>query len=296
MNKNNQLDTQYTQIIKDILDDGVDRNDRTGIGSRAVWGKTISLNLENGFPAITCRKVNPRIAFEEIMWIVRGQTDSKILEKKKINIWKGNTSREFLDSHHLNFLPEGQIGKSYGFQMRNFGGTYGMTYDEHLSGVDQFKELLKLLKKDPDGRRHIVSLWNPQQLSEMALPPCHLYQQYQILDGRLNSSFVMRSWDFIFGAPYNIMGYAFLNHIISNYLGISSGTLFGVGMDVHIYKNQIEMSNKILKNIEFYDLPTLTIKKKLNSLDDILSLEFSDIELNNYEAYPDVLEKPKMAI
>lgn len=291
----NSFDFQYVNIIKKILSDGTTRDDRTGIGSKSTWGQVLSIDLNSGFPVTTIRKVNPRIAFEEMMWIIRGQTDSKILEKKNINIWKGNTSREFLDNRGLNYLPEGQIGKGYGFQMRNFNGDYGLTYDEHLGGVDQFTQLLKSLKNDPTSRRHIISLWNPLQSNEMRLVPCHLYQQYQILDGKLNSSFVMRSWDFIFGAPYNIIGYAFLNHIIANYLGISSGKLLGVGMDVHIYKNQIEMAEQLITR-QGYDLPTIEINKKLNNIDDILSLEYKDIDIKKYKANPDILNKPKMAI
>ncbi len=291
----NTLDTQYITIVKKILEQGIDRDDRTNIGSRAIWGDSLTLNLEDGFPALTCRKINPRIAFEEMMWIIRGQTDSKILENKNINIWKGNTSREFLDGRGLYDLPEGHIGKGYGFQMRNFNGTYGVDYDTHHGGVDQFKELLKSLKEDPNGRRHIISLWNPLQSEEMRLVPCHLYQQYQILDGKLNSSFLMRSWDFIYGAPYNIMGYAFLNYIISKYLNLVPGKLFAVGMDIHIYKNQIDMANDII-NRSFYDLPTIEINKNLTNLDDILSLEYSDIKIKNYVSNPDFVNKPPMAV
>lgn len=306
----NNFDKQYLGVMKRILDEGIDRPDRTGVGSRAIWGATMEMELSEGFPITTHRKVALRIAFEEIMWMLRGDTNSKHLEEKKINIWKGNTSREFLDMRGLTYLPEGHIGKSYSFQWRNFGGDYGIDYTykstgayphengysvQDRDGVDQVVELLNGLKKDPNGRRHIITGWNPKQLNEMVLPPCHLYQQYQVLDGKLNSTFVMRSWDFGFGANYNVMGYALLNMIFAKYLNLVPGKLFAVGMDVHLYSDQIEMAQEMI-NRTWFDLPLLNINKELNSLEDILALEFGDIELVGYKAHPDYKNKPKMAV
>lgn len=311
----NNFDSQYLSTMKRILDEGVDRPDRTGIGSRAIWGATMDIDLSEGFPITTHRKVALRIAFEEIMWMLRGDTNSKHLEEKKINIWKGNTSREFLDMRGLTYLPEGHIGKSYSFQWRNFGGDYAKTeptpyygdngfmgnisYPDYTkndgNGIDQVAELLEGLKKDPNGRRHIITGWNPQQLKEMSLPCCHLYQQYQVLDGKLNSTFCLRSWDFLLGSAYNVMGYALLNMIFAKYLNLKPGKLFAVGMDVHLYSDQIEMAEEMV-NRTWFDLPILNIKKDLNSLDDILSLEFNDLELVGYQAHPDYKNKPKMAI
>jgi thymidylate synthase len=331
----NNFDPQYFRVMKRVMHEGIDRPDRTGIGSRAIWGDTLTIDLAEGFPAPSHRKVPLRYAFEEIMWMLRGDTDSKYLEEQGINIWKGNTSKEFLDQRGLAYLPEGHIGKSYSFQWRNFGGHYKNWYDYPESvvwinsdgqkmispgisiydtlpkselkydfyendnrGVDQVRELLHGLKHDPNGRRHIITGWNPAQLNEMSLPPCHLYQQYQVLDGKLNSTFVMRSWDFTFGAPFNIMGYAILNHVFAKYLGLQPGKLFAVGMDVHIYNNQMKMVNEILEREDWgwYDLPTLEIKKDLNTIDDIMNLKYSDIKLHNYKAYDDIKDKPAMAI
>ena len=306
----NNFEKQYLEIMEHILVDGHDRPDRTGVGSRAIWGCNIDIDLSEGFPIPTTRKTTARIAFEETWFFLRGETDTKKLEAKKINIWKGNTSRAFLDGRNLSFLPEGNLGKGYGFQWRNFGGGYAAqdnrctTFDGSIrpdyskfdnTGVDQVFQVLEGLRKDPNGRRHIISGWNPQQLNEMALPPCHLYQQYQILGGRLNSMFLMRSWDFLYGAPFNIMGYALLNHAFAKYLNLEPGKLFAVGCDVHLYMNQLDIASQQVTR-EPMSLPKLEINKEISTIDDILSLEFSDFTITGYEAHPDFKDKPGMAV
>jgi len=323
----NSFDIQYLDTMYRILETGVDRPDRTGIGSRAIWGAMVDVDLADGFPIPTTRKTFFRIAFEETWWMLRGGVDTKQLEEKKINIWVGNTTREFLDNRGLKHLPEGHMGKGYGFQWRHFGGDYQKTitdlewrgaslvmgangqmeivpdgygkpskdYYQPIGGVDQVWNLLQGLKNDPNGRRHIISGWNPQQLHEMALPPCHLYNQYQILDGRLNSSFVMRSHDWLYGGPFNFMGYAMLNIAIAKYLGLEPGHLTYFGNDVHIYDNQIEMA-KIQVTREPYPLPKMTLTKDIKTMDDLLNIQYEDWILEGYEAHPDFKNKPSMAI
>lgn len=287
----NQFEYQYLDILRQILEKGVDRPDRTGVNSRSIWHASMQVDLAHGFPILTTRKVALRIAFEETWFFLRGETDTKKLEEKKINIWKGNTSREFLDSRGLHHLPEGDYGKAYGFQWRNFGGD-PISY---TVGVDQLSELVKGLQNDPYSRRHIISAWNPSQLYEMALPPCHLYQQYQILDGKLNSAFVMRSNDFLYGNPYNMMSYALLNHVLAKLLKLEPGILGFTGMDVHLYQNQLDIAAQQV-NRAYTDLPELRINKDINSLDDILKMEYSDIELIGYNPLPDFKDKPPMAV
>lgn len=220
---------------------------------------------------------------------LRGETDTKTLEDKNINIWKGNTSREFLDKQGLGYLPEGSIGTGYSHQWRNFSGDLGMN-----NGVDQIENLLEGLANDPTSRRHIVTAWNPSQLSGTPLPPCHLYQQYAVNNGKLDSSFVMRSTDAPFGLPYNIMGYAFLNIVFANCLNLVPGEIVYFGNDVHIYENQIPMCLEQLTRAP-KKLPELTFHKDINNLDDILNLEFTDLELVGYNPHPDIKNKPTMA-
>lgn len=286
-------------LLKDIKENGIDKPDRTGIGSRSVFGRMLRWDLSEGFPLQTTRKVPLRIAFEETMFFLRGETNTKLLEEKKINIWKGNTSREFLDNRGLSHLPEGDMGKGYGYQWRHWEspGTYTMAPVE----TDQIAALVRGLKTDPYGRRHVVTGWNPGQLHEMALPPCHMMHLYSIEgdftvnQGKLNNCFVMRSNDVPFGLPFNIASYALLNHIFAKHLNLTPGELVYFGWDVHVYQNQLEMVDEILDRTPKV-LPTLKINKDLTKFEDIFELQWEDIELIGYDPYPDVKNKPGMAI
>jgi len=293
----------YLDLLQDVLDNGFTKEDRTGIGSISVFGRSLRWNLADGFPIITTRKVAFRIAFEETMFFLRGERDTKKLEDKKIGIWKGNTSRAFLDAKGLQHLPEGDMGYGYSHQWRNFGGEDmvfdykdGITLMPAEKGVDQIRNLVEGIKKNPFDRRHIVTAWNPVQVHQTPLPPCHILHQYQVTpNGKLNSSFLMRSNDIPFGLPYNIMGYAFLNIALSKLLSYEPGELVYFGNDVHIYLNQVDMVKEQLQRIP-HQLPTLKIHKSLNTLDDLLKLEYTDVELLDYVADPDIKDKPKMAV
>lgn len=302
----------FIDLLNDVVTNGVDKADRTGIGSRSVFGRLLRWDLAQGFPIITTRKVAMRIAFEETMFFLRGETNTKLLEEKKINIWKGNTTREFLDKRGLTKLPEGDMGKGYGYQWRHWETTHneiilGISPNQHsvysVKETDQIKDLLEGIKKDPLGRRHVVTGWNPGQLNEMALPPCHMLQmhsveptstEFTVGDGKLHTCFVMRSNDVPYGLPYNIMGYALLNHIFAKHLNMIPGDLVYMGWDVHIYQNQMDMVKEQLTRLPLA-LPTININKDLATLDDILNLQWSDIELIGYNPHPDILDKPEMA-
>lgn len=286
-------------LLKDIKKNGIDRPDRTGIGSRSVFGRMLRWDLSKGFPLQTTRKVPLRIAFEETMFFLRGETNTKLLEEKKINIWKGNTSREFLDNRGLSHLPEGDMGKGYGYQWRHWQNYVYET--DSIIETDQIADLLKGLKEDTYSRRHVVTGWNPGQLHEMALPPCHMMHLYSVEgdftvnQGKLNNCFVMRSNDVPFGLPFNIASYALLNHIFAKHLNLTPGELVYFGWDVHVYQNQLEMVDEILERTP-RALPILKINKDLPTFEDILALQWEDIELIGYDPYPDVKNKPGMAV
>jgi thymidylate synthase len=288
----------YLELLQDIMDNGIDKDDRTGIGSRSVWGRTLRWDLSKGFPIITTRRVALRIAFEETMFFLRGGRQTKELEDKNINIWTGNTTREFLDARGLDWLEEGDMGYGYGHQWRNFGGwdIKDSPEDWHYTGVDQVIEMLQALKDDPFSRRHIITAWNPHQLDKTALPPCHILHQYQVTpDGKLNSSFLMRSNDAPFGLPYNIMGYALLNILFANYLKLEPGELVYQGNDVHIYKNQFDMVKEQLTRTP-HPLPHLKLINCLNTLDELFQMQYNNILLENYVSEPDIKDKPAMAV
>lgn len=283
----------YKDLLSDVYHNGIDKADRTGIGSRAVFGRTLRWDLSKGFPLTTLRKVPMRIAFEETMFFLRGETNTKLLEEKNINIWKGNTSRDFLDARGLRHLPEGDMGHGYGYVWRNFRGP-GDTV------TDQIKTLLEGLKKDPYSRRHLVTGWHPGELEHTALPPCHMMHMYSVEEeftvnnGKLNNCFIMRSNDIYHGLPFNVASYALINHIFSKHLGMIPGELVYFGWDVHLYQHQLEVTRKILER-EPRELPSLIIKKDLPTFDDILSLQWEDIEIIGYDPHP-ALEKIEMAI
>ena len=284
----------YLDLLKDVMENGVDRPDRTGIGSRFVNGRILRWDLKQGFPIITTRKVSLRIAFEETMFFLRGQSNTKLLEEKNINIWRGNTSREFLDARGLTNLPEGDMGRGYGVQWRNWRSSNDCE-------VDQISQLLENIKTDPNGRRHVVTGWNPGELNQMALPPCHMMHMYSVegeftvTSGRLNSCFVMRSNDVPYGLPYNIMSYALLNHIFAKHLGLEPGDLVYMGWDVHIYNNQFDMVREQLTRTPTA-LPELYIDREVSTIDDIMALDWADIRLEGYDPMPDIQNKPKMAV
>lgn len=235
------FDFQYRRELIRIMNEGFDSGDRTGTGTRKVWSANFELDLEQEkatqaclLPALTTRKVFPRTAYYELLWMLSGNTDANWLKERGIGIWNGNTSREFLDSRGLTHLREGQIGKGYGHQFRNF------------SGVDQLSNVFDGLLADPDGRRHIISLWNPAELDEMALPPCHMMYQFGVTDDLLNLKFYQRSADMILGVPMNIMFSAMFLTIAAKALGYRVGKLSHSMGDAHIYHNHFQAAEYLI--------------------------------------------------
>jgi thymidylate synthase/dihydrofolate reductase len=268
----NTEELEYLKLLT-RASQGQIRSNRTGINTRGIFGEMLSFDLSRGFPLLTTRKLFLRGIFEELMWFIRGQTDSKILESKGVNIWKGNSSREFLDTVGLTELPEGCIGKGYGYQWRNLK-------------VDQLRNVINLLKTDPYSRRILVNSWNVDQLSEMSLPPCHYSFQFWVDETetqkyRLNCIFNMRSCDLFHGLPFNIASYALLTHLVALECGMEVGILKCCLADCHVYTTHLDAVNELISRKPNY-FPSIEITRQ-NHIEDYV---FNDIKLIDYNPHP----------
>ena len=299
----NWEELEYIRLLGNIINNGSERSDRTGIGTYGIFGTQLRFSLKNNVvPMLTTKKMFSKGIIEELLFFLRGETDTTKLEEKGVNIWKGNTTRDFLDKRGLEDLPEGDMGKGYGFQWRNFGGkiTSGK-YDDHkrppmdryADGTDQLQQVINTLKINPTDRRIIISAWNPKQLPEMALPPCHCFCQFYVDNNELSCQFYQRSVDSLLGLPFNILSYAILTRIVAQTVGMKAKELIFVGGDTHVYKNH---TGQVMEQLtrEPFDFPTMFIDKKLSSVQDIENLQLSDFKFENYQCHPAI--KAEMAV
>jgi len=275
---------EYLQLLNDAIMDGVVEQNRTGVPTHGTWGRQIHHDLTAGFPILTTRKISFRIAFEETMFFLRGETDTKKLEAKGINIWKQNTSRQFLDSRGLTGLPEGDMGKGYGFQMRRFDEKV-----RYYAGMDQVAYVMTELQKKSNSRRLILSTWNPNQLRETALPPCHILSHYRIREGEyLDSLLYQRSADLYHGVPYNIMGYAFVNHLFAHYAGLTPGRIVYTFGDAHVYETHLDAARELTRRTPT-GCPILDFIRTPENFED---LQFDDVRLIGYHPHPPMKKIP----
>jgi thymidylate synthase len=214
-----------------------------------------------------------RGVIEELLFFLRGETNTKTLEAKGVNIWKGNTSREFLDKLGLYSYPEGEMGPMYGYMWRNCGG------------VDQISNAINLIKNDPKSRRIMITAYDPSKAHLTCLAPCHPFFQFNVRGNKLDCMFTMRSNDLFLGCPFNVLSYATLTHIIAKTCGLQTGELTYSCGSAHVYKNHLEQV-KLQTTREPYEFPTLNIKKELKSIKDIEELKFEDFEIINYKYHP----------
>jgi thymidylate synthase len=279
MNKEEQ---NYLNLLGDILANGSERTDRTQIGTYGLFGTQLRFSLENNVvPMLTTKRLFARGVVEELLFFLRGETDTKKLEAVGVNIWKGNTSREFLDKRGLYHYPEGEMGPMYGSQWRSF------------CGVDQLANTIDLLKKDPYSRRIVVSAYNPSVSHLTVLEPCHMFWQLYVDDGQLSCQFYMRSVDSFLGLPFNILSYAILTRIVAKTVGMQAKELIFVGGDTHAYRNHVKQVAEQISRVP-YDFPTMTINAELNSVADIENLKYADFEFQGYQCHPAI--KAEMAV
>jgi thymidylate synthase len=254
---------QYLDLLNHILKNGVKKEDRTGTGTLSVFGYQMRFNLEDGFPAVTTKKLHLRSIIHELLWFLQGDTNIRYLHENKVSIWD-----EWADEN-------GNLGPVYGHQWRSWGTPDGRT-------VDQISQVADMIRNKPDSRRLIVSAWNVGEIEKMALPPCHLLFQFYVANGKLSCQLYQRSADVFLGVPFNIASYALLTMMMAQVTGLAPGDFVHTFGDVHIYSNHLEQVNLQLSR-EPRPLPVMKINREVK---DIFSFTYEDFELTGYDPHP----------
>ncbi|AMB17039.1 thymidylate synthase [Macropodid alphaherpesvirus 1] len=265
---------QYLYQVARILREGYRKGDRTGTGTLSVFGTQARYNLRGEFPLLTTKRVYWKGVVEELLWFVRGATNTKELSSRGVKIWDAHGSRDFLDKRGFPSREEGDLGPVYGFQWRHFGAEYrGSEADYSGQGADQLQYVIDTLKRNPDDRRIVMCAWNPKDLPLMALPPCHTLCQFYVANGELSCQLYQRSGDMGLGVPFNIASYALLTYMIAHVVGLVPGELVHTLGDAHIYLNHIERLRIQLQR-EPRPFPQLKIIRAVTSIDDFRSEDF----------------------
>ena len=256
---------QYLHLLDHILDNGVEKSDRTGTGTLSCFGYQMRFDLSEGFPVLTTKKLHLRSIIHELLWFLKGETNIAYLKENGVRIWD-----EWADD-------DGELGPVYGYQWRSWPGPNG-------ESVDQIKNLIDGLRNNPDSRRHIVSAWNPALVDEMALPPCHCLFQFYVAEGKLSCQLYQRSADTFLGVPFNIASYALLTYMVAQVCDLQPGEFVHTFGDVHLYKNHLDQARLQLERSP-RALPQLKINPEVK---DIFSFKFEDFELLNYDPHPHI--------
>lgn len=256
---------QYLQLMQHVRDHGVDKSDRTGTGTRSVFGYQMRFDLNAGFPLVTTKKCHLKSIIHELLWFLQGDTNIKYLKDHGVRIWD-----EWADEN-------GNLGPVYGYQWRNWPAPNG-------ESIDQISKLIEMIKSNPDSRRLIVSAWNPALVDDMALPPCHALFQFYVADGKLSCQLYQRSADIFLGVPFNIASYALLTMMVAQVCGLKLGDFIWSGGDCHLYSNHMQQVEEQLSR-QPLPLPTMRINP---SVDSIFDFTFDDFELCDYQAHPHI--------
>ncbi len=258
----------YLQLMRHVLEHGHEKTDRTGTGTRSVFGWQMRFNLADGFPMVTTKKLHLRSIIHELLWFLQGDTNIRYLKDNNVSIWD-----EWADEN-------GELGPVYGKQWRRWETADGRT-------IDQISQLVEGLKRNPDSRRHIVSAWNPGEIEGMALPPCHALFQFYVAGGRLSCQLYQRSADIFLGVPFNIASYALLTHMIAQVCGYEAGDFVHTLGDAHLYSNHLEQARLQLSR-EPRPLPRLVLNPEVK---DLFAFRFEDITIEGYDPHPHIAGK-----
>ena len=256
------LEKPYLDLLADILANGVDRPDRTGVGTRGVFGRQMRFDLSRGFPLLTTKTLHRRSIVVELIWFLRGETNVRWLQERGVSIWD-----EWADA-------EGELGPVYGRQWRSWAAPDGRV-------IDQMAALVEGLKRSPESRRHIVTAWNPADVDDMALPPCHCLFQFHVANGRLSCQLYQRSADVFLGVPFNIASYALLTHMVAAVTGLEAGDFVHTLGDAHLYLNHLDQAREQLTRT-----PLPPPRLELAPRDDLFAFEPGDVKFRGYNAHP----------
>jgi thymidylate synthase len=254
---------QYLDLMAELLERGDFKQDRTGTGTYSVFGRQLRFDLSEGFPLVTTKKLHTRSIIIELLWFLRGDTNIRYLKENGVTIWD-----EWADEN-------GDLGPVYGSQWRSWPAPGGRK-------IDQIAKVVEQIRKNPDSRRHIVSAWNPAEVDQMALPPCHALFQFYVSRGRLSCQLYQRSADYFLGVPFNIASYALLTHMVAQQCDLDPGEFVWTGGDVHLYSNHTEQARTQLKR-EPLPLPRLIFRRKPTS---VFEYQFEDFEIADYQSHP----------
>ena len=279
---------QYMNLIRDILDEGKMEYGRNG-NAKTVIGSAMHFDLTNNrIPILTTKKVAWKTCAKELFWFISGKTDNALLQKQNVGIWNGNASRDYLDAIGLYERAENDLGPVYGHQWRHFNAPYGTCHDDYTGkGDDQLEYIITCLKNvhTRNSRRLVMSAWNPCQINEMALPPCHILVQFNVTDGdKLSCSMYQRSGDVGLGVPFNIASYSLLTHLIAHHCGLVASDFYYHLGNCHIYDDHLDVLEKQIQRTPF-DFPTITIKNIKEKLEDY---SLDDIEISNYSSHENI--------
>ena len=255
----------YLDLLRDVRDHGVERQDRTGTGTRSVFGRQLRFDLQRGFPAMTTKFLHFRSIIHELLWFLRGETNVAWLQEHGVRIWN-----EWADD-------EGELGPIYGYQWRSWPTADG----EH---IDQVSQVVEQIRRDPDSRRHVVSAWNVGEIEQMALPPCHVLFQFYVAEGRLSCQLYMRSGDLFLGVPFNIASYSLLTMMLAQVCRLEPGEFVLTLGDAHLYLNHLEQVETQLSR-EPYPLPTMHLDP---GIDNLFDFRYEHFRLENYRHHPSI--------
>lgn len=279
---------QYLNLLNDIMNEGTLEEGRNGF-TKCVFGSAMHFSLENGkIPILTTKKTAWKTCLKELLWFIRGDTSNKRLNDEGVHIWDGNTTKEFMEARGLSHYSDGDIGPMYGYQWRQFNAPYeGCDADYTGKGIDQLQNVIDCLKdpKQRSSRRMVISAWNPCQIDEGVLPPCHVLFQFNVVDGnKLSCCLMQRSYDSVLGAPFNICSYSLLCCLIAKHCDLEPYEFIHYGGNCHIYDDHFDQVKEQLTRTP-YEFPTLEILNKRENINDYV---VDDFKISNYQHHPPI--------